>query len=835
MAAVRRAGNLDFGNANKNTRQIENQTYQAPTMTDLDPFAKRKKGKFVKNRAARIKLMKEKRMEEAMYEQERARNTNVQNNKKNKVIMGLYVFHTDPLNDKELSAFTAGMKEGGVSTKIGDTTYTLVEIIGRGPRFQKMFTYTAEYEFSFNKTKYEFPSASTIEYKMKVRGPDGLENFGLISLNYKSKKVILRGGYMDCTSENDYKGFASQPQNLLKSFYKIHSNVNDVPKLKRTNTVASYRTGRKFDYKKFIKNKPALGGSNVELNIKNKGPTRVFMKLPGNHVMSVTNNGVVQVAFKNEVSKPDVKSTFNKVDRVLKAMNAYFGGAVAAPVIKSKAITRANAQPAPNVARRGTTCPKGKRPEPYSFSGKCPKGMYVRPNPQQQPCCYKIPKQMGYYRGKIRGVYNAAGVRMPNSVSKLFGLNKNSPVKNTNIPNAVIKNAITTTQARVRQSNGTMKTVNTIKIGSRQCIRYTKQQILNFILRIGYAETGLEKKSKEELCAILARLVRNKNVNKTNNKYVPKAGDKLLTLRGSGQLAIGGRQCLSYSKPQLQKFCKTLGINYGGMTRDQMCAAMKTKHKTMQNKLNTNKDNARNRAIAAAQKRTNVQKTNLQKKRDDRLYSEFLGSIQGFLKKYDAVDSKNTVPSRNKFLANFNTSVNQGYARNITDVSKRGWKAGFKRWLDEYIVQYKSAYEPMFINKKAKKAAAKVEELRKKRENAAAKKEKITLSLNEAKNDLVRNLRPVIDPKLRTAFNAKLNVFAREYKNFVEKSNSGNLSSRKRAFLNYEKGMNDSSVRKYLESVVANLKPHRINENRIQRYELNRNFKLVKGAIREVL
>jgi hypothetical protein len=271
------------------------------------------------------------------------------------------------------------------------------------------------------------------------------------------------------------------------------------------------------------------------------------------------------------------------------------------------------------------------------------------------------------------------------------------------------------------------------------------------------------------------------------------------------------------------------------MTREQMCTAMKAKHKIMQNKLNTNKDNARNRAMRAAQERSNVQKTNMQKKRDDRLYSEFLGSIQGFLKKYDAVDSKNTVPSRNKFLANFNTSVNQGYAREITDVSKRGWKAGFKRWLDEYIVQYKSAYEPMFIEKKAKKAAAKVEELRKKRENAAARKAKITLSLNEAKNDLVKNLRPVIDPKLRTAFNAKLNMFAKEYKDFVEKSNSGNLASRKKAFLNYEKGMNDSSVRKYLESVVAKLKPHRVNENRIQRYELNKNFKLVKGAIREVL
>ena len=51
--------------------------------------------------------------------------------------------------------------------------------------------------------------------------------------------------------------------------------------------------------------------------------------------------------------------------------------------------------PAPEVTRRGTTCPIDRRPEPYGYMGKCAKGdCYVKPNPQGQPCCYGIPKSL---------------------------------------------------------------------------------------------------------------------------------------------------------------------------------------------------------------------------------------------------------------------------------------------------------------------------------------------------------------------------------------------------------------------------------------------------------
>ena len=826
----------DGGGANINyARPVGNNTFIRPGITNLDPFAlRKKKGKkvvFLKNRKARIKFMKEKRAEEERYEKERVEpTTTVQNKRQNQIVLGLYVMNGD-LNEEQFKALSSTKF---ASTKLGDITYSVVEIIGRGTRLQKLFSYTTEYGFTYNKKKYDFPEYASLDFKIKMRGPGGEEKFGLVTVNYRSFKFIVRGGYFDCTSKNGFKGFDSQPQNLLKSVFKIFagSQAPQIPSMKRSNTVASFRTGKKFNYKKFARNKPNVG---AELNLKNKGPTRVYFKLPGDHVMSITNNGVIQVSFKKSINKDTIKNTFSKIVGIQRKLAPYFGGAVVAPTVKSKAAVRKNAAPAPNVARRGTTCPAGKRPEPYSFTGKCPPGMYVRPNPQKQPCCYKIPKQRGYYRNKIVSAYAAAGVSMPDSVANIFALPRTRATINTNITNVGVTNVITKTKARVRQSNGTMKTINTIKIGSRQCIRYSKQQILNLLLRTGYAANGLERKSKEELCEILTRQLKNNNVNKTNVKFVPKVGDKLLTRTGAGALVIGGRQCNGYSKTQLQKFCRNLGINFTDLTRDEMCAKLEDKRKSMQNSLNKRKNTVANKAREAAKNRANAQKTAMNKKRNDRLYSEFLGRIQGFLTKYKAVNAKNTVPTQNQFLNHFKISVNQGFAKNITNVSKKGWRAGFQRWLDDYILQYKSVYEPKLVNNMGRKAARNQEELRKKREAREAEKARVTISLEDAKKQLRKKLRPMIDKKLQPAFNARLNKFAQNLKNSVNKGTYGNKTGRVRAFLTVNAQSNTGPIRRYLESVVAKLKPIKLNENRIQRYELSQNFKVVKGVPREVL
>ena len=93
--------------------------------------------------------MQEKRAQEEKYEKERAESTTtvVENKRQNQIILGLYVMNGE-LNQEQLATFTSSKF---ASTKIGDITYSVVEIIGRGTRLQKLFGYTAEYGFSYNK------------------------------------------------------------------------------------------------------------------------------------------------------------------------------------------------------------------------------------------------------------------------------------------------------------------------------------------------------------------------------------------------------------------------------------------------------------------------------------------------------------------------------------------------------------------------------------------------------------------------------------------------------------------------------------------------------------
>jgi hypothetical protein len=80
-----------------------------------------------------------------------------------------------------------------------------------------------------------------------------------------------------------------------------------------------------------------------------------------------------------------------------------------------------------------------------------------------------------------------------------------------------------------------------------------------------------------------------------------------------------------------------------------------------------------------------------------------------------------------------------------------------------------------------------------------------------------------------------LNTFAQDLKNSVNKGTYGNKAGRVRAFLAVNAQSNTGSIKKYMESVVAKLKPIKLGNNKIQRYELTRNFKLLKGYPRELI
>lgn len=802
-------------------------------------------------RKRRIEAARARREEEERQQKELEKNNNVTNTNVNVMNLGLYTMTTQIQTGSQIERAFANLIGNKVvsdfskETKLGNLNYKILEFVGRDKKFKKMFSITREYGLKYDWKEKELPKNSIFEFKIRVTG-NGQSALGMVTVFNATGKVTIRGGYLNSTSKNDFAGLEGQPKALLMALFQMYGLKPAIPELKRGITVATTRLGRKFNEKEFLKNtirNDKFGEFKINRSAKEKSVSRVQLRSNNNpHVISFSKGGVVQVRFSGKINKQTLKSYFTKVTSFTKMFSKYIGGKSQITAKKKKSLVRTNTTQAPNVARRGTTCPPAKRPTPYSFAGKCPAGMYVRPNPQQQPCCYKIGKKPSALKNKVRAAYNRVDVAVPKNVQDIFGISTNKN-KNTNISTNLPSIQMFKTVTRVRKADGTMVNVPNVRIGSRQCLRYTKEKILDFVIRTGYNEAGLASKTKEQLCRILYDQLKNTNTNKTNDRYIPsftfKGKKTQLTLKMGKFLMIGRRECASLPKADMIKVCRALGITLNdNPTRPEMCRRINEKRESMQNKLNKNKENKQTQNIykqvnaeIRAEEKARKNKAQKNKKRDEVLYQMFLTKIEPFVQKYEEFNSRNTIPTQSKFLGNFRTSVNMNLTRPVENINARGWKKPFESWLRLYVEQYKSVYKQRFINERVRREEK--ERLnRLVRKQAAKKKVKYTLAMAEKdlerfKKTLPKNLQPFMDKKK--------SEFAKNLKEGVEKINTGTAATRVKAYFNYERAFNNGKIRKYLEGVVKKLPPKKLGNNKIQRYELNRNFKLVLGAKRNVI
>lgn len=212
---------------------------------------------------------------------------------------------------------------------------------------------------------------------------------------------------------------------------------------------------------------------------------------------------------------------------------------------------RENNQIAPDVATRTTTCPRDRRPVPYSFDGEVPKALsnkgkkyYIAPNPQGQPCCYKVPRRIAYLRNKVINRFARLGLRVPNRTKQVFAITNNNDNKPVNVSGEVNMNVVF--------SNG----AKGFKIGSRQATRYTMTRLVDIARRLGVAMNVRGKTAGESSKAAVIGAI--KNWANRQNKIV-RQGQAVVTrttnVRNSNQgiLRLGprGRVASSYSKPQL--------------------------------------------------------------------------------------------------------------------------------------------------------------------------------------------------------------------------------------------------------------------------------------------
>ena len=476
----------------------------------------------------------------------------------------------------------------------------------------------------------------SVEFKMTYESDDGLL-YGVSFTVYRNGSLRMSGKYIE--DENVHRVV----QDFLFAKY-------DVPKNTMTfnNLTASFAMNAKPDLRRLVAAAPKPNVSNKNIIQKTGKLKKTVERETPRMVRGIANiplgSGILRVGASGRCQLVRIAGPSN-INSTFREAKAFLSGVVRGPFRAmpnqtnplTKAEKYASGEKAPNVLRRGTTCPKSKRPVPYSFQGKCPSaGMYVKPNPQGQPCCYKIPKSAVYSKSKIAQAYKKAGVKIPENVKNMFGLedtvnnalsntthssNKNfinvfndPTINQTYINNMdrllnakkskrVNKNGMWTlrtkpgakakfedpmtvasliTKARGR-TNWHIPNVSQMKIGTRQCTRYTKVALMDIAKRLNIIEAKPSMK-KDVLCHLIRKATHGTRVNKTTTgssgglmavvvKDTGARGDKNRAITGNGlRLRIGARDAITFPVGKLREFAGQLGAGAGrnALSRDAL-------------------------------------------------------------------------------------------------------------------------------------------------------------------------------------------------------------------------------------------------------------------------
>jgi TATA-box binding protein (TBP) (component of TFIID and TFIIIB) len=350
--------------------------------------------------------------------------------------------------------------------------------VRRGREIQAI--HTREYGY---KKDIQNPFFDALVYK----GTTGTRAFAVMI--YKSGKVTFTGGYPE-----NAKSMYSAPRSILNS-------IVNVKNFKIVSSTIQLRTNLKLkksweDLQSFL--------SRAQYQFEYKPPevvtSFISIKIPPETVR-IFKNGQFQVT---QVTSPQrAVRAIAKVREMIQGLVAngfYTQQDVPTKKRETVAQRRATGNIAPSVQQRSTTCPKDRRPTPYSFGGEpIGPGYYIGPNPQGLPCCYKIPKKIDYLRPKIIQRFAELGIRIPASTKKAFGIvlnNSNKPVNASN---------------KEPESLPMFMDKGNLKIGTRQAKRWPLVKLIDIALKLGSTEIK-RGMSKDSVIDIIEREARKKGL-----------------------------------------------------------------------------------------------------------------------------------------------------------------------------------------------------------------------------------------------------------------------------------------------------------------------------------
>ena len=384
------------------------------------------------------------------------------------------------------------LQEGGMYNATVDTgspiniRALLATVQSRGLLKSKDLTVT-ECKFRYGR----FQTALTFSNKYAMVGNASKP---IVSANFKAQDSSGRGVSFDFYKTGKVRFSGSLKPEIVRKFFAQYHPVPGT--INVNNRVVTFRILGWKPKTSLINDAfsdPSITGKFENMDVRTKfmskvvkrkttklPPSFLYFKFPDFEAI-LTTTGTVQIQ-----GTTDYESAYRILKRFfvkLKDNDMMIKGATRAPRAKKAPIVNRNV-PAPNVTRRGTTCPVDRRPQPYGFGGACTKtGCYVKPNPQGQACCYIAPKKIDYSRDKVQSLYEKAGIQVPISVQKIFGIatkNKAVEVATTKIPDLKIKGD---------------------KIDSRQCLRYTKVALVDIARRLRIAMPL--KLTKPILCGLI--------------------------------------------------------------------------------------------------------------------------------------------------------------------------------------------------------------------------------------------------------------------------------------------------------------------------------------------